>query len=198
MAQAAALLEGQSELQGFSMLDDARSDAAMARNQFEESRRLAISSYERVEAPDSTSRTRAGRLSIWLRDAESVAQILEDHRQVPGAIARISELELQAGLAALEGRSREAINLFREALAIWRERGIRFELALAGLTMVHALGTNHPEVREAAAEAREIFTQLGATPLLALLDAAEAGTPRPPKASPSAAEVASRVSSAHS
>jgi tetratricopeptide (TPR) repeat protein len=198
MAQAAALLEGQSELQGFSMLDDARSDAAMARNQFEESRRLAISSYSRIDAPDSSARVRAGRLSIWLRDVESVAQILDDHRQVPGAMARITELELRGGLAALEGRSREAINLFREALAQWRERGIRFDLALAALTMVYALGTEHPEAREAAAEAREIFTQLGATPLLALLDAAETGMPRPSKPSPSAAEATARVSTARS
>jgi hypothetical protein len=113
-------------------------------------------------------------------------------------MARITELELRGGLAALEGRSREAINLFREALAQWRERGIRFDLALAALTMVYALGTEHPEAREAAAEAREIFTQLGATPLLALLDAAETGTPRPSKPSRSAAEATARVSTARS
>jgi hypothetical protein len=111
-------------------------------------------------------------------------------------MARIAELELRAGLAAVEGRSREAINLFREALARWRESGLRFDLALTGLSMVHALGTDHPEVREAAAEAREILTQLGAAPLLAQLDAAEAAAPPSAKTSPSAGEVAARVSSA--
>jgi tetratricopeptide (TPR) repeat protein len=196
IAQAQALLEGQTEVQGFSMVDDVRSDMAMALGHFEESRRLATSSYERMDAPDSMARARAGRLSIWMRDAEAVARILEDWRNVPGAMARIAELELRAGLAAVEGRSREAINLFREALARWRESGLRFDLALTGLSMVHALGTDHPEVREAAAEAREILTQLGAAPLLAQLDAAEAAAPPSAKTSPSAGEVAARVSSA--
>ncbi|HET8587477.1 MAG TPA: AAA family ATPase, partial [Candidatus Limnocylindria bacterium] len=65
--EAAALLEGQTELQAFSMVDELRSDVAMVLGQFEESRRLAISSYERMDAPDSTARARAGRLSIWMR-----------------------------------------------------------------------------------------------------------------------------------
>jgi class 3 adenylate cyclase/tetratricopeptide (TPR) repeat protein len=196
LAEAAAFIAGHTEIQGFSMLDDVRSEVAMARGEFEESRRLAISSYERMSAPDSKARARAGRLSVWLHDGESVARILDEQRQVPGAMARISEIELQAGIAALAGRSRKAIGLFRDALMRLRSAGIRFELAVAALTMVYALGSDHSEVREAAAEAREIFTQLGATPLLALLDAAEAGTSPGRKSSPSAAEAATRVSSA--
>jgi tetratricopeptide (TPR) repeat protein len=193
VAEAAAFLEGHTELQAFSMLDEIRCDVAMAEGRFEDARTFAISSYERVDAPDSSARARAGRLSIWLRDPDAVARILDEQRGVPGAMARISDLELQAGLAALGGRSREAINLFREALAQWRERGIRFELALAALSMVYALGGDGAEVREAAAEAREIFTQLGAAPFLALLDAAEAERPSAVAATRSAAD--SRVSS---
>ncbi len=177
VAEAAAFLEGRTEIQAFSMLDDIRGDVAMVGGRFEEARRFAISSYERVDSPDSTARSNAGRFSIWLHDADSVARMLDEQRQVPGAMARISELELQAGLAALEGRTREAIGVFREVMARCRSAGVRFDLAIAGLTMVYALGTAHPEVREAAAEAREIFTQLGATPFLALLDAAEAAKP---------------------
>jgi hypothetical protein len=59
--------------------------------------------------------------------------------------------------------------------------------------MVYALGGDAAEVREAAAEAREIFTQLGAAPFLALLDAAEAERPSAVAATRSAAD--SRVSS---
>ena len=177
VAEAAAFLEGRTELQAFSMLDDIRGDVAMVGGRFEEARRFATSSYERIDSPDSTARSSAGRLSIWLHDADSVARILDEQRQVPGAMARISELELQAGLAALEGRAREAIGLFREVMARCRSAGVRFELAIAGLTMVYALGAEHSEVREAVAEAREIFTQLGATPFLALLDSAEAAKP---------------------
>ncbi len=193
VAEIAAFLEGRTDIQAFSMLDDIRSDIAMTEGRFEEARRFAINSYERVDVPDSTPRSRAGLLSVWLHDADSVARILDEQRQVPGAMARISELELQAGLAALEGRTRDAVGLFRDVLARSRSAGIRFDLAITGLTMVYALGTGHSEVREAAAEAREIFTQLGATPFLALLDAAEAARPAAAGERPA---LESRVSSA--
>ena len=136
VAEAAAFLEGRTEIQAFSMLDDIRGDVAMVGGRFEEARRFAISSYERVDSPDSTARSNAGRFSIWLHDADSVARMLDEQRQVPGAMARISELELQAGLAALEGRTREAIGVFREVMARCRSAGVRFDLAIAGLTMV--------------------------------------------------------------
>ncbi len=198
IAKAAAIVEDYTEVQAFSMLDDVRSDAAMALGRLADARTLAISSYQRLDAPDSTARARAGRLSIWLRDVDPIRELLAEQRQVPGAVARITELELMAGLAALEGRPREAITLFRDAAARWRERGIRFELALCCLTMVHALGTGFPEVREAATEAREIFTQLGAKPLLAQLEAAEAVEPRNPTAAAPSSKMASGTSPARS
>jgi len=93
----------------------------------------------------------------------------------------ITEIELAAGLAALEGRTRDAVVGYRDAAARWRDLGVRFDLAMCELTMVRVLGTDAPEAREAAAEAREIFTRLGAQPLLDQLDAAEAATPRTPR-----------------
>ncbi len=177
-AKAEALLQDVTELQAFSMLDDVRSDAALAANRLEEARRLAIASYSRVDAPDSAARARAGRLSVWLDDPESVRRILAEFSEVPGQVARVNEIELAAGLAALEGRTRDATTGYRDAAARWRALGVRFDLALCDLTMVRALGTGVPEAREAAAEAREIFSALGAVALLALLDAAEATAPR--------------------
>jgi hypothetical protein len=160
------------------MLDDVRSDAALAAGRLEESRRLAIASYARNDAPDSAARSRAGRISVWLADTESVRRILVEQQEVPGQVARITEAELSAGLAAVEGRTRDAVVGYRDAAARWRELGTRFDLALCELTMVRVLGTDSPEAREAAVEAREIFTKLGATALLDQLDAAEAAAPR--------------------
>ena len=178
IAKAEALLPDSTELQAFSMIDDVRTDAALATNRLEESRRFAIASYTRVDSPDSAARARAGRLSVWLDDPESVRRILAEFSEAPGQVARVNEIELAAGLAALEDRTREATTGYRDAAARWRALGVRFDLALCDLTMVRALGTGVPEAREAAAEAREIFSALGAVALLALLDAAEATAPR--------------------
>ena len=180
IAKAEALLQDTSEIQAFSMIDDVRSEAALAAGRLEESRTLAIASYGRNEAPDSTARQRAGRLSVWLADLDAVRRLAAEQSEVPGHVARIVETELTAGLAALEGRTRDGIVGYRDAAARWRDLGVRFELAMCELTMVRVLGTDAPEAREAAAEAREIFTRLGAQPLLDQLDAAEAAKPRTP------------------
>ena len=178
LLRAEALLKGTTEIQTFSMLDRARSDAALAAGNLEEARRFAIASYSRFEAPDSTGRVKAGRLSVWLEDPESVRRILSELEEVPGRVARIQEVELGAGLAALEGRTRDATTGYRDAAARWRELGVRFELALCDLTMVRTLGTGVAEAREAAAGARQVLSELGAKPLLSLLDAAEAAASR--------------------
>ena len=178
IVKAEALLRDTTEVQAFSMIDDLRTDAALAAGRLEEARRFAIASYTRVDAPDSVARSRAGRVSVWLEDPEATRSILAEYAEVPGQVARVNEIELAAGLAALEGRTRDAVMGYRDAAARWRELGVRFDLAMCDLTMVRALGTGVPEAREAAAEAREIFTMLGATALLALLDAAEAAGPR--------------------
>ena len=190
IAKAELLLRDSTELQGVSMVEDVRSAIMLAAGRLEEARGLAIASYTRNDAPDSRARARAGRISVWLADTESLRRILAEQAEVPGRVARVSEVELSAGLAALEGRAQDAITGYREAASRWRELGVRFELALCDLTMVRSLGSASPEVREAAAEAREIFTMLGATALLDQLDAAETAHPRAKVTSTPKAEAA--------
>ncbi len=81
---------------------------------------------------------------------------------------------LRAGLAALEGRRSEAIAGYREALRGWRGLGLAFDEAMAALDMAILLAPTEREMAEAAAaieSARETLARLGATPLLARLDA---------------------------
>lgn len=52
---------------------------------------------------------------------------------------------------------------------------LRFDVAMAALDMATFIGPDQPAVRAAAAEALEIFAELGATPLLERLERLMAG-----------------------
>jgi len=168
-APLAAALEGQA----ITALEDARSDVLMSRGEFAEARRLAVSSYTRGPAPDNPSLIRAGRLACWIGDASGAHVALDRMAEMTGrVVAAAGRSETEAGLAALEGREADAVAGFVEAMRQWRELGARYVLAVAGLGMVTMLGGHHPEARQAADEALEIFKSLAAEPFLRLLDSA--------------------------
>ena len=79
---------------------------------------------------------------------------------------------MRAGVAALDGRSDEALALYREALRDWRDLGLAWDEALCGLDMALLLDPADPEVRAAADASRGILVRLGAAPFVARLDRA--------------------------
>jgi hypothetical protein len=83
-------------------------------------------------------------------------------------------LGFRAGLAALEGRTSEALGMYREALRAWRDLDVAVDGALAAMDMAILLDPTEPEVAEAARSAHQLFTRLGAVTLLEQLDAAMA------------------------
>jgi class 3 adenylate cyclase/tetratricopeptide (TPR) repeat protein len=130
----------------------------------------------------------AGRHALLARDLTAARQdrdrlaALSPHA---GHGARLRELE--GGIAALEGRPAEALELFDQAIAVYEGLGLALDVAIAGLIMVTVMDPADPRVRAAGLEARERFVAIGATPFLARLDAAMARSePRP---SPKAAAV---------
>ncbi len=98
---------------------------------------------------------------------------------------------MDAGIAMLEGRTADARTLYATAQRIWREIGATFWLAMMGLDIVITGAMEPDERRRAADEAREIFTHLRATALLALLDAALTNAPLLAAAAPLATADAS-------
>ncbi|MGH3073624.1 MAG: hypothetical protein ACRDQC_01780, partial [Gaiellales bacterium] len=80
--------------------------------------------------------------------------------------------EIRAGVAALDGHDAEAHALYRDALKGHRDTGVEVEAALTAIQMATLLDPSDPDVRAAADAARELFTRLGAVPLLARLEAA--------------------------
>jgi class 3 adenylate cyclase/tetratricopeptide (TPR) repeat protein len=82
---------------------------------------------------------------------------------------------LRAGIAAVEGRRDDAITSYRSAFAGFRALGLRFSLALSVVDMARLLGVDDPGVRSVIDEARTILEDLGASNVLAMLDALGTG-----------------------
>jgi len=122
----------------------------------------------------------AGVAAIWGRDLSGARADLASltglgvHGPLIGA--RLNGLE--AGIAALEGRTTEALQRFRDTLQGFRELGDVLEEVLTQIAIVTLLDPSEPDARAAASGARETLTRLGSGPLLARL-AAASGEPRP-------------------
>ncbi|HEY8869717.1 MAG TPA: adenylate/guanylate cyclase domain-containing protein [Candidatus Limnocylindrales bacterium] len=114
------------------------------------------------------------RAALWARDADLAREDLAafDAAGVHGPPLEADRATIRAGIAALEGRSSDALGLYREALRAWRDLGMAWDEAQTGLDMATFLDPSEPEVRAAADAAREIFARLGARPFLERLDAA--------------------------
>jgi tetratricopeptide (TPR) repeat protein len=115
--------------------------------------------------------------ALWERDRERAASALAalDSTEAHGRVVDMNRRTIRAGLAALEGRTGDALSAFREVLAGWRELGSPWRVALTAITMATLLEPTDTEVRAAADAAREILVRLEAAPFIARLDAALAG-----------------------
>ena len=110
------------------------------------------------------------------RARETLARL--DAAGVHGPALEAQRRTLQAGIAALEGRRGDAVLAYREAASMWRDLGLRFDLALCQLELVtHAASTDRDRA-PAADEARTILEELRAQPYLDRLDrVADAAAP---------------------
>jgi hypothetical protein len=117
----------------------------------------------------------AGYTALWMADAERARAVLREMAARPGRIVATHRRIIESGLAALEGRTADALAGFREARQVLREVGLRFPLALSAIAMTRVLGIGMPDVAEAVDEARAIIRdELRAPPLLQRLDEAAA------------------------
>jgi tetratricopeptide (TPR) repeat protein len=100
-------------------------------------------------------------------------------------------LVIRAGIAALEGRSAEALAGYRQALATWRDLGLVWDEAQLAFDIASLLDPTEPEVRAAAEAGRAHMERLGAHRYIELLDAAMS-RPRDPAGSRRAADAEER------
>ncbi|CAN5720847.1 hypothetical protein BH24ACT26_BH24ACT26_23290 [soil metagenome] len=125
----------------------------------------------------------AARAALWRRDRAAAQTALEriDTCSERGAYVDCIRLGTHAGILALGGAVEEALDEYASLLADWRELGATFGLALCELDCVTLLGAGSTVADEAAKEARETFTRLGAKPFLDRLDRA-VGAPQEKRA----------------
>jgi hypothetical protein len=114
----------------------------------------------------------AARAALWMKDRARMADALikVDAVQVRGGWIDTMRQTLHAGLLALDGRTEEAAQGYVAAARRWRELETWFELALSQFDFAMSVGPNHPDAKAAAEEAHQIFTRLGAKPMLKRLE----------------------------
>jgi class 3 adenylate cyclase/tetratricopeptide (TPR) repeat protein len=114
--------------------------------------------------------------ALWDGDADRAREYLE--RLVATGIhfpaVELCEQSVRAGLAALTGSTAEALVRYASVLDGFKRLGQTSHIAFTGIDMASLLDPSEPQVREAAARAREIFVSMGATPFIERLDRAMA------------------------
>ena len=160
-------------------IGDPLANIALAKGDFAEARRQYMFIYEMDQSQTPEYAYRATLMSIWLGDRSLTKEPNDSFHAYGGTgnVVAARAAHQSAGIAALEGRTAEAMTLFRDALGGFRSITGVWDEALTGITMARLLDQNEPEVAEAIRSTREILTRLKATPLLEQLDAVLAGTP---------------------
>ena len=112
--------------------------------------------------------------ALWVGDMAGAATQLEALESTGLRVPTVeaAEVTIRAGLAAADGRSADALSLYRDALQRWRELKLVVEEAFSAIDMATLLDPADPEVRAAAENARETLARLGATPFVNRLEAA--------------------------
>ena len=107
---------------------------------------------------------RIAHTSLLLGDAAAAADTLNALMKTSarGRAVDVDKVAIQAGIAAIEGRSGDALAGFRSALAAWRDLGLVWDEVLTSLVFVTLVGENVPEARRAAETARELMAARGA------------------------------------
>ncbi|MFL5670284.1 MAG: hypothetical protein ACJ77U_12930, partial [Chloroflexota bacterium] len=191
-----ATIVGHDDPQAASDYSDIRALRALAEGRLAEARRLAIESFTIVGGRPSR-RAVAARAALWSGDRAGAAADLDaiDEVGVHGPAAELTRTTIRAGIAALDGRTTEAISLYRGTRDGWRDIGLPWEEALLGIDMASLLDSRESEVVLAVARSREILTGLRAKTFLDRLDAlvARAATPETSVAAERPAQTADRT-----
>jgi hypothetical protein len=153
---------------------------AMAGGNFAEAAEAAEGATKRASYFARIALPIAARASLWSGDTDRMAAALArlDEIGVHGDAADNDRTTIRAGLAAREGRTSDALRLYRESRQRWQGLGLAWDDALAAIDMAVLLGPDEPDVQTAAESARETLVRLRAMPFLGRLESAMARAPR--------------------
>ncbi len=120
----------------------------------------------------------AGQAAVWMHDPERARRILAEAGEFEGSWSQSIQRTIEAGIAALEGRHEQAAATYASVLAGRRSAGDPFAHALVTVEAATALPA-HLVPDDAIDSARAHLESIGATPLVAQLDAVLAVTAAP-------------------
>jgi tetratricopeptide (TPR) repeat protein len=157
-------------------LADPEANAALVAGDFRMSRDKWVYTVDSDPGTANEYLPRATRPALWARDVADARALTARYEELGdyGPVADARRATLKAGIAALEGRAKEALALYRDALRFWRETHSVWDEALTGVDMAMLLDPAEPEVAAAIKSTRAILDRLGAKPYLERLDAAVA------------------------
>jgi tetratricopeptide (TPR) repeat protein len=155
---------------------DTNANAALAAGRLQEARGYWIRATELTTTYSAMSFYQAARPALWEGRLDQVTADLAaiDATGIHGRVIDVRRTTVRAGIAALEGRTAEAVAGYREAIRAWHELGMTWDEALTGLDMATVLDPSDPHVRAVAQSTREILVRLGAQPFIERLDSAMA------------------------
>ncbi|MGB9112534.1 MAG: AAA family ATPase, partial [Acidimicrobiales bacterium] len=117
----------------------------------------------------SEALTIKARAELWIGDQDGARATRAQMESFRGRLMSTMRTTTDAGLAALDGRTHEAMALYETAARSWDELESPLDRAFCALDQVVLLG-GHSDAEDGARTARDIFTRLGSRPLLDLLD----------------------------
>jgi tetratricopeptide (TPR) repeat protein len=148
-----------------------QASVALCEGRYREATTFALQSIDEFpEAVTPFSQATVGRAGLWSGDPAPARTALERLDTRGGRALRAVRAELEAGIAALDGRIDEAGAAFAALQREQADLGIAFEGALSRITAVAVLPPGTPLAIQAANEARETLTRLRAVRLLERLD----------------------------
>ena len=177
LENAKPLIADVSDPQWRSYIDWARAWHAFGEGRFDETLNAARSASEGIAIFVPLARPLAARAALWSGDvaaAQSELVALAEGGFRGRALTRDIQ-SIAAAVAAVEGRTAEALGQYREAFSGWRALGLAWDEALAVVDMVQFLGADSADMRAQVDWARATLTRLGAAPFLARLEAAVGG-----------------------
>lgn len=172
VADVERLLGGATDPYRIASLDWPKGQVAFSEGRLSEARERWLRAIELVAWHEDLHYP--ARAALWDRDADAVPADLAllDASGVHGPALEADRTTIRAGVAALEGRTADALALYREALRAWRDLGLPWDEALCAVDMATVLDSSEPEVQAAAETARQTLSRLGAKPFLDRLEAA--------------------------
>ena len=129
-------------------LEDVRANQALAAGDLRGASESFVKAAESDPNVAADAYTRAVRPALWARDLTEARRLTALAEAVGGygPLIAARRATLHAGIAALDGRSAEALGLYREALRGWRSTHAVWDEALTGIDMATLLDPSEPEV----------------------------------------------------